>query len=334
MVILARSDAAVNRCLEASATTERPSSPSNDRDLNAGSRTRRGVICPVEASSSPVGARSFSALPDARPCHDEARRSPTPTGRRQRRDERAPRAAPEGGEALAPNPGAVVALPRSIVGGADAAPLDTSAQPCQPGDGASRVLRSRARAKHLTGVIVDGLMRLGNRTPLRFAYRRTAACAGNLVQEDGRVMGKYCGNRWCLPCNRIRTAKLIDAYLPEVRTWEDPHFVTLTIPNVSAAELHGAARTMISAMPVIVRGIRRTDHLDVRAVRKLETTYNMTRRDYHPHLHLIVNSGAVGRAMVRRWLATFPNAVADAQDGDCWRYHQRSCIPSGQRAEV
>lgn len=171
---------------------------------------------------------------------------------------------------------------------------------------------------------MDGLIRLGNRTPLRYAYRRTAVCAGNLVQEDGRVTGKYCGNRWCLPCNRIRTAKLMDAYIPEVQTWEDPHFVTLTIPNVGPRELHGAVRKMIDAMPPIVRAIRRTDHLAVRAVRKLETTYNMKRRDFHPHLHLIVSSGAVGRAIVRRWLAMFPNAVATAQD-------VRPCDAAGAR---
>lgn len=273
MVILASSDAAVNRCFQASATTEHPG------------RTR------AKGSSSPVEARS---LP--------------PNSRSRRRDERATRAAPVGGEAQ-PNPGAVA---RSRCVGADAAPLDKSAQPCQ--SDASRTLRSRARAKYLTSAIVDGLMRLGDRTPLRHAYRRTAGCAGNLIQEDGRVTGKYCGNRWCLSCNRIRTAKLMDAYLPEVRTWEDPHFVTLTIPNVTARELPGAVRSMIDAMPAIMRGVRRTDHLDVRAVRKLETTYNMRRGDFHPHLHLIVSSGAAGRAIVRRWLATFPDAVADAQD--------------------
>ena len=51
-----------------------------------------------------------------------------------------------------------------------------------------------------------------------------------LLQEGGKLSAKYCGNRWCLVCNSIRTAKLFAAYGPTLRSWEDAHFVTLTIP--------------------------------------------------------------------------------------------------------
>jgi hypothetical protein len=128
------------------------------------------------------------------------------------------------------------------------------------------------------------------------------------------VQGKYCRQRWCLVCNRIRTAKLIAAYLPEILTWADPHFVTLTIPNVQGHELHTAIGKMLDTMRPIARAIRHTDGLELRAVRKLETTYSPRRRDYHPHLHLIVNSKAVADALVRRWMKANPTADAKAQD--------------------
>lgn len=157
-------------------------------------------------------------------------------------------------------------------------------------------------------------MRLGERTPLRFAYASTARCAAELVQEGVKVQGKYCRQRWCLVCNRIRTAKLISAYLPEMATWTDPHFVTLTIPNVQGRELHAVVRKMLETMRPIARAIRHTDGLELKAVRKLETTYSVGRGDYHPHLHLIVNSEEAAHALKRRWMKAFPAADAKAQD--------------------
>jgi hypothetical protein len=161
---------------------------------------------------------------------------------------------------------------------------------------------------------VKGLMGLGELTPLRFAYASTARCADELVQDGTKVQGKYCRQRWCLVCNGIRTAKLIAAYLPEMTLWPDPHFVTLTIPNVQGPQLHGTIRKMLDAMRPIARAVRHTDGLELRAVRKLETTYNPRRRDFHPHLHLVVSNGPAADALVRRWLAAFPTADAKAQD--------------------
>lgn len=175
-------------------------------------------------------------------------------------------------------------------------------------------LQNRARSKYLTAAIVKGLTGLGELTPLRFAYASTMRCAAELVQDGTKVQGKYCRQRWCLCCNRIRTAKLIAGYLPEMATWPDPHFVTLTIPNVQGPQLHAAVRKMLAAMRPIARAIRHTDGLELRAVRKLETTYNIRRRDYHPHFHLIANTRHAADAMVRYWLKRFPDATPAAQD--------------------
>jgi hypothetical protein len=110
-------------------------------------------------------------------------------------------------------------------------------------------------------------------------------------------------------------------------TWADPHFVTLTIPNVQGRELHGVVREMLATMRPIARAIRHTDGLELKAVRKLETTYNPRRRDYHPHLHLIVDSGEAADALVRRWMKAFPAADAKAQD-------VRRCAGEGAMREL
>lgn len=255
---------------------------------------------PLPAPSSPAKARSLPAIP----------------GSPFRRDKAANRhltghpVSESAGKLATATPGPAPTPDRDSAV-AVAVLLDTTAQLRRSPE---RDLQNRARSKYLTDAIVGGLIGLGERTPLRFAYASTARCAAELVQEGTKVQGKYCRQRWCLVCNRIRTAKLIGAYLPEMATWPDPHFVTLTIPNVSGPELHHTVRRMLAAMRPIARAIRHTDGLELKAVRKLETTYSAPRRDYHPHLHLIVSNGPAADALVRRWLAAFPDADAKAQD--------------------
>lgn len=251
-----------------------------------------------KAPSSPVEPRSLGAHTPARLTRRDGLREPFP----QRE------AAPRSGAVSSRSERSPAVDPSRIGAAAPLGNLDTTAQPCQS---PASSLRKRARKKWLTATLAEGLGRLTS--PLSNAYRNTQRCGAVLRQEGGKLSAKYCGNRWCLVCNSIRTAKLFDAYGPTLRSWGDAHFVTLTIPNVNGARLHGAVREMLAELPKIVRGIRRTDRLDVKAVRKLETTYNPKRRDFHPHLHLVVNSGAVAAALVRRWLERFPEASERAQ---------------------
>ena len=204
-------------------------------------------------------------------------------------------------------------------GGARPRSLDTTEQPSQSPDqpavwDAQDSLRKRARAKGLSQALAEGLAGLGSLTPLRHSYLSTLACAGTLRQEGGVVRGKYCGHRWCVVCNRIRTAKLQQGYGPELSKWAHPQFVTLTLPSVKGSALHGEVRRLFKALTAVKRGMRRTDGISFRAVRKLEVTTNLHRWDYHPHLHLVVDSAVAAHAMVRRWLELNPDASPKAQD--------------------
>ena len=151
--------------------------------------------------------------------------------------------------------------------------------------------------------------------PLEKAYRNTVYCCFELYQDvEGRIRGKYCGNRWCMVCNRVRTGRAIANYEPVIRLWRDPQFVTLTIPNVPAGLLPNTLHALLRAFPRIARGIRRTDRLPFKALRKLEVTYNRFTDTYHPHFHLVVEGRAAADALLRRWLASFPEASEQAQD--------------------
>jgi hypothetical protein len=158
------------------------------------------------------------------------------------------------------------------------------------------------------------------RGPLEKSYRNTIYCAHRLVQEGDQLRadvaggaGGYCGNRWCLVCSRVRIARAITRYAPAIEGWRG-YMVTLTIPNVGAAELPGAIEGMHRAFTAAKRAIKRTDRITFRALRKLECTHNQVRGDFHPHFHVIVDGEAGARALVRRWLEAYPEAVAAAQD--------------------
>jgi len=192
--------------------------------------------------------------------------------------------------------------------------LDTLAQPChsEPGSNPVETLRKRARSKYISLPLAVALAEL--KSGIERSYRNTVYCNATLDQEDGKLRGRYCGNRWCLTCTRIRTARAMNRYPPELAGWPDKHFVTLTLPNVAADELAPTIERMLRAVASIARAVRRTDALPFRALRKLEVTHNHHANSYHPHFHLVVDGEAQARALVRRWLAAFPTARAVAQD--------------------
>jgi len=174
-------------------------------------------------------------------------------------------------------------------------------------------LLRRARAKHLTLPLATMLTEL--RTPLEKSYRNTIYCASLLEQDEtGQIRGKYCGNRWCLVCNRVRLARAINCYHPVVAEWPDPWFVTPTLPNVAAKDLRSTINAMLRDLAAIGRAIKRTDQLSFHALRKLECTYNRYHDSFHPHFHLVVQGRPTALALRRRWLACHPEAVLEAQD--------------------
>lgn len=192
----------------------------------------------------------------------------------------------------------------------------------------------RARAHYMSVPLAVTLAEL--RSPLEQAYRNTVYCTGTLQQAGGQLAGKYCGNRWCLVCNRIRTAKAMNRYLPAVDGWDDRQLVTLTLRNVKASALADTIRDMMRTFQAIKLQLKRSrtlvrhkhrtwkgapelggllEPVKLVALRKLECTYNAARDDYHPHYHVIVQTRAMADALRERWLeAMGERAEPEPQD--------------------
>lgn len=174
-------------------------------------------------------------------------------------------------------------------------------------------LLKRARAKYFSTPLAINLAKL--RSPLEKSYRNTVYCSATLSQEGGKIVGSYCGNRWCMVCNRIRTARAMQRYMPIVETWSDKYLVTLTLKNVSASELPKTLDFMVKTFQATKLAMRRTDRRKLVALRKLECTYNARTNEYHPHFHVVVAGADSARLLLLRWLERHPE-TADIKGQD------------------
>lgn len=173
-------------------------------------------------------------------------------------------------------------------------------------------LQKRARAKAFTNSYLFDLIDL--KSPLNKSYWNTYHCTKTILQSGKKITSKYCNNRWCLTCNRIRTAKMINGYSASIESFKDSQFVTLTIPNVKAKDLRLAIDKMNTDLRAITKNLKKTYGIKLQALRKYESTYNKERNDYHPHFHLIVDGKETAIRLVDLWLKRNKKADRGGQD--------------------
>lgn len=193
--------------------------------------------------------------------------------------------------------------------------------------------QKRARGKYLSQHLALALVDVENKRIERgelpppgrgrnmlAAYWRSYHCGSELRKENGKLVTTLCRCRWCTVCAKIETARLIKLYGPVIKQWPDAHFVTLTARAVQGARLRETIRERNRIFATIVRQFNQRfrrglePHL-LRALRKLETTYNDARRTFHPHLHVLTATLEEAEFLRREWLRHYgDDAVAHAQD--------------------
>jgi len=107
---------------------------------------------------------------------------------------------------------------------------------------------------------------------------------------------------------------MINGYAPAIEEFNEPQFVTLTIPNVKAKDLKIAIEEMNNSLKAIRKNLKKTYNIELKALRKYESTYNAKRNDYHPHFHLIVDGLNSANKLVELWLRRYTKADKKAQD--------------------
>lgn len=171
--------------------------------------------------------------------------------------------------------------------------------PGQPGPGISSgavvnlggqkdILLKRARSKFFSFHLSKALADLNS--PLAPAYKRSLNCGAIITQTGNRLTSTYCGARWCVICNRIRTGKMINHYQPHLSDMYEPHFITLTIPNIKGnhvdlwAEISHVQKWCRKTFDLL-----RKYNLRFKGFRKIEVSYNPDENSFHPHLHILTD---------------------------------------------
>ena len=171
-------------------------------------------------------------------------------------------------------------------------------------------LLKRARAKYVSGVVAAPLTTL--RSPLAKQYKLSQTCGAELTETPGKITSKYCGCRWCLVCARIRTARLIKGYMPAIEQMGDnTYFLTVSRPNVKAADLQAEIQHYIRCARLINRFLREKCKLKFSSLRKIECTYNEVANTYHPHFHFVFDDFQAADLFLTQWLARNPAALRD-----------------------
>lgn len=200
-------------------------------------------------------------------------------------------------------------------------PLDTLAQldifpQSNTNAKALETLEKRAFAKYYTMKLLYPLIDLKNEREK--SYWNTFHCVNTLEENtEGKITAKYCKNRWCIVCNKIRTGILHNTHKKSLQAIET-RFVTLTTELtrtcVTKEDLATALDLMTKAFQKAWRNTK-NKYGKLKALRKTEVTWKEHRGTFHPHFHIILeNNSNEAEYLVSQWLKQFPNATRNAQD--------------------
>jgi hypothetical protein len=188
----------------------------------------------------------------------------------------------------------------------------------QKRDSSKETLQKKQWSKYVSKGIALSLMHYNPKSELFKSYRNSTFCNEILeTNEVGKITTSYCKNRWCGICNRIKTARLINEYLPQLEELFQPVFVTVTLPTCIGEELPNRIREMEKNWRAIYHKTaqvkyRKTNNI-FKGIRKAECTIRPNGL-YHYHFHFILNDWAQGEWLVAQWLQHFPQADRKAQD--------------------
>ncbi len=172
----------------------------------------------------------------------------------------------------------------------------------------NNTVKKKAKRKLITQVmslsLIDSSSKFGS-PELKKGYWNTYHCQSKIITANGRIFTKFCKNRFCTVCNANRKADVLNRYMPEINTWSDPYFVTLTIKSVPFYSLQLAMKSMIGEFQKIIEMQRKRSQrkkgLKIIGIRSLECNYNPETKKYNPHFHCVVASKEMADILVHEW---------------------------------
>lgn len=178
-------------------------------------------------------------------------------------------------------------------------------------------LQKKQWSKFVSKGIALSLMHYNPDSQLFKSYKNSSYCNEVIRTNDvGKATSTYCKNRWCMTCNRIKTAMCINGYLPELEKLFEPVFVTLTLPTVQGSELPKRIAEMEKTWREIAKLAQKSKykktHSPFKGIRKAECTIRPNGY-YHYHFHFILDTWASGEWLINQWMKRFPKAGSEGQ---------------------
>ncbi|MFN3405632.1 MAG: protein rep [Cytophagaceae bacterium] len=172
-----------------------------------------------------------------------------------------------------------------------------------------KAIKGRAKRKMITQKMALSLIDIAKtkkKDERIKAYWNTYHCQERMYSAGGKLYGNYCKNRFCTLCCSIRKAEIINTYLPVIKNWEEPYFVTLTIKACSGKSLKKMIKGIIRAFKRINGKYRKRNQrgkgIKLIGIKSLECNFNPKARTYNPHLHLIVANKEIAETLIDEWL--------------------------------
>lgn len=161
-------------------------------------------------------------------------------------------------------------------------------------------LFSQASTKFITNSVLRPMLYLDSE--LHKQYTNAYYCGNSVQIENGKHQVQRCKTRFCVQCNRNKTATLINEYLPVVENWKEKQFVTLTIPNVVESELKEAIEEMTKVFSQVSRSFKKSYGSNLKFIRKTEVTYSYRLKNYHPHFHILAYNKEQSDFIIENWI--------------------------------
>ncbi|TWP31796.1 hypothetical protein ETU08_00380 [Apibacter muscae] len=192
-------------------------------------------------------------------------------------------------------------------------PLNTHSLILLEGEGTDqsdiKSLKGRAKRKLITQKMMLNLIdvcKTKEDSQRQKSYWNTYYCQSKIISSKNRIYGKYCKNRFCTVCSAIRKADIIHRYYPTLKTWKEPHFLTLTVKAVKINSLNKWINGMYRAFSLILnrykKRYQRGKAIQLIGIKSLECNFNPQRKTYNPHFHIITANHKIAEILKQEWL--------------------------------
>jgi hypothetical protein len=177
-----------------------------------------------------------------------------------------------------------------------------------------KVLRNRARKKTITHSVTKGLMEIALKKgeEERYeSYKNAFYCQSQIYTANGRMYGPYCKTRFCEICLGNRRNDKCTKYLPIIKSFPDPHFLTLTRLAVPKEPLDETIDEMVEIFESIKDKHKKRNQRGrgdkLIGVRSLESNFNGEEKTYNPHFHFIMPTFEMAETLKWEWIDYYGN---------------------------